>query len=65
MRLGRLPSIKDLTIRTCRSEKNSYDVLERLTEQKHIEWSRESPGEIRLLEAWERKTGIGGKINEL
>jgi len=28
MRLGRLPSIKDLTIRTGRSEKDLYDVLE-------------------------------------
>jgi hypothetical protein len=32
-----------------------------LAEQKYIEWNRENPEKIKLLEAWERKSGIFGR----
>jgi SOS-response transcriptional repressor LexA len=52
---NRPPSIKDLMVRTGRSQTGIMQVLESLKEKEHIEWSKGKSVEIRLLKMWERK----------
>ena len=49
---GRLPTIRELMIRTGRSRTGVYYVLQRLAMQGYIEWSRQEPEKIRLIQPW-------------
>ena len=46
--------IRELTIKTGRSEDGIKEVLQRLNAERYIEWSLADPELIKVLEAWER-----------
>jgi DNA-binding IclR family transcriptional regulator len=48
------PSIQDLMTKTGRSEQGIYEVLSTLQHERYIQWSKDNPEVITLLEAWER-----------
>ncbi len=52
---NRMPTIDELCTKTGRSRSGMIGVLEKLKDDLYIEWNRKYPGEITLLEAWERK----------
>jgi DNA-binding transcriptional MocR family regulator len=51
----RMPTIDELCVKTGRSRGGIMQVLDVLIREKYIEWNRNRPDDIILIEAWERK----------
>ncbi|MCF6095076.1 hypothetical protein L1765_14020 [Microaerobacter geothermalis] len=52
---GRTPTVRELMRKTGRSYHGILEVLDKLAEERYIEWSRKKPNEIVLIQSWETK----------
>lgn len=53
----RMPTIEELEIKTGRDRAGVMRVLATLAQERYIEWKKEQPNNIVLLQAWEREEG--------